>query len=177
MDAFVGGLGILLGSRINFNNLACRVKAVSKPLVFFFLLCYFSIFLFATLSKAESFVANFDQIRSRFGLFFPVPLSRYYLKSEFAAFNLVFSKLVAFVPIGFLLGRLFDTSEEGRRIWVVVLSSAVLGILLELLQVFTPPLIPDFWDAIVYAFGGLVGFHFLQTTLMNAEPDAYTACS
>jgi|688.fasta_scaffold127640_2 VanZ family protein len=177
MDAFVGGLGILTGSRINFNNLACRIKALSKPLVLLVLLCYLSILLFATLSKAESCVANFDQIRSRFGLFFPVPLSRYYLKSEFAAFNLVFSKLVAFIPIGFLLGRLFDASEGGKRMRVVVFSSVVLGILLELVQVFAPPLIPDFWDTIFYSFGGVVGFHFLETTLMHAEPDASTACS
>ena len=102
--------------------------------------------------------------------FFPVPLSRYYVKSEFSAFNLLFSKTLVFVPLGFLSALFFITHKKIRSCsFHVFLLCMSLGLLVESSQLFLPPLIPDFWDVFVYAFGGLVGYHLLQTVLM--EPD------
>jgi glycopeptide antibiotics resistance protein len=142
---------------------------MSNLSVLVFLLTYIAFLILATLGKAEMLIADPDQIRIRIEQFFSIPLSRYYLKTEFTAFNLLFSKLIVFVPIGFLLGKIINGSKWADRIWFVLLSCGALGVMLEFLQVFAPPLIPDVWDAVFYALGGVVGFHFLQTILMSSN--------
>lgn len=168
-DSIAGGFGILIGSRINFDNWSRSINAMSNLSVLVFLLTYIAFLILATLGKAEMLIADPDQIRIRIEQFFSIPLSRYYLKTEFTAFNLLFSKLIVFVPIGFLLGKIINGSKWADRIWFVLLSCGALGVMLEFLQVFAPPLIPDVWDAVFYALGGVVGFHFLQTILMSSN--------
>jgi glycopeptide antibiotics resistance protein len=42
-------------------------------------------------------------------------------------------------------------------------------LIIESSQVFLSPLIPDVWDIFVYALGGLLGYHLLQTVLMEPQ--------
>ncbi|MFY8072754.1 MAG: VanZ family protein [Pirellula sp.] len=169
-DAIAGGIGIQLGRCIDFDALAIKLRSMRKLTVLGLLVLYFSALVIATCVNGQVHSLSFEQLSRRIHLFFPVPLSRYYLKSDFSAFNLLFSKTLVFVPLGFLSALFFITHKKIRSCsFHVFLLCMSLGLLVESSQLFLPPLIPDFWDVFVYAFGGLVGYHLLQTVLM--EPD------
>lgn len=170
VDAVAGGIGIQLGRNIDFDALAVRLNSLKKSTVLGLILLYYFALIVATAIQGRDIVLDSGTLYSRIGLMFPVPLSRYYLKSEFSAFNLLFVKTLVFVPLGFLLALFFVRHTNAHKCrFYVVFSCLLLGLILESSQVLLPPLIPDVWDIFVYAFGGLLGHHLLLTILMEPQ--------
>lgn len=170
VDAVAGGIGIQLGRNIDFDALAVRLNSLKKSTVLGLILLYYFALIVATAIQGRDIVLDLGTLYSRIGLMFPVPLSRYYLKSEFSAFNLLFIKTLVFIPLGFLFALFFIKHTKVLRCRFYVLTSCLLlGLIIESSQVFLPPLIPDVWDIFVYAFGGLLGYHLLQTVLMEPQ--------
>lgn len=169
-DAVVGGIGIQIGRTIDFDALAVRLNSLKKSTVLGSILLYYFALIVATSIPARDLVVDLRTLYQRIGSMFPVPLSRYYLKSEFSAFNLLFIKTSVFLPLGFLLALFFVKHTRVLRCRFYVLSSCLLlGLIIESSQVFLSPLIPDVWDIFVYALGGLLGYHLLQTVLMEPQ--------
>jgi hypothetical protein len=74
--------------------------------------------------------------------FFPVPLSRYYVKSEFSAFNLLFSKTLVFVPLGFLSSLFFIIHKKTYLLVSCVFAVHVAWIACRIL-----PIVPSAVDS------------------------------
>ncbi len=121
------------------------------------------------------FLGRFDSIEhdpvlidERFRGIMAVPFSRAYFSSEFEAGENILLKLTVFATLTFLLcgwcSRLTAVPASRTAISLSVAWCFVLGLGIEVAQVFLPPQVPDVTDLILYALGamiGVVGFSML----------------
>ena len=90
-----------------------------------------------------------------------VPFARAHSSSEFEAGQNILVKLVVFAALTFLLSgwcsRLRTKTTLRLAATVSIVGCIVLGLGIEVAQVFLPPLVPDATDFILYGTGALLG--------------------
>ena len=107
--------------------------------------------------------ATSAEMETRFGDFFSMPFVRYYYGSEFSAgFNLLM-KILLFIALGFtftnFLAQYSGSSRHTRFLkYGGLVAIAAFGFMLEGLQIFLIPCVPDASDTFVYLGGATVGF-------------------
>lgn len=110
-----------------------------------------------------------------------VPFSRAYFSSEFEAGENILLKLIVFATLTFLLSgwcsRLTAVPASRTAISLSVAWCFVLGLGIEVSQVFLPAQIPDVTDLVLYALGailGVTGFRMLipRRSGTSVLPDA-----
>ena len=103
------------------------------------------------------------EIEARCNDFFSMPFVRYYYGTECSAgFNLLM-KILLFMALGLtsanLLARYSGSSGNDRILrFVSLLAIAAFGFMLEGLQIFLVPCVPDASDTFVYLFSAALGF-------------------
>ncbi len=92
---------------------------------------------------------------------FSWPLVKYYYTSEYSAFSNLVGKLGAFSVLGGLFA-MWSWIVYGRpntvSFWMGVFLAGTLGVLIEGMQIFLPPIIPDINDVFTYILGYAIGF-------------------
>lgn len=115
-----------------------------------------------------SFLGRFDSIErdpavlvKRLQEILVVPFARAHASSEFEAGENILVKLIVFGALTFLLSgwcsRLRSKTTLRIAKMVSIVGCVVLGLGIEVGQVFLPPLFPDATDFILYGIGGLLG--------------------
>lgn len=102
------------------------------------------------------------EIRARAAAFLRVPFATLYCVDRFEAMGGTFRKLLLFAPLGGMLAHVvlrYRVSASARRLVLagVVIACGALGIMIELVQAFFPPHVPDLTDVILYTAGAWSG--------------------
>lgn len=134
--------------------------------------------LVAFLGRWERWVADPEQLTQRWSGFFIYPLLRYYYGSEYSAVTNLGGKVLSFSVLGCLIACdwIFG-KKSSSRFACLVLVAGLLGLIIEVSQIYLEPFIGDINDIWVYVLGALLGawstlFLFQgQSVLGNIGPD------
>ena len=125
----------------------------------------------AFLGRSQRWVVDPLELQDRWSGFFTYPLLRYYYTSEYSAFTNLMGKMISFHVLGALVACYvmvlyrqfpFQPSSSLRSLyrtaigWAIGLSIAI-GFVIEITQIYLFPLIGDFCDVGIYAFGAAIG--------------------
>lgn len=130
----------------------------------FFSLAFSLLLLVAFLIRYERVVVDAAEWQDRLDSFFAVPFARMQRSTEFQALENVLGKLLIFAALSFLVsGWLPRLPGKSTIQWLLPLAWAmVLGVMVELGQVFLVPLVPDISDLIIYGVGAALGILFFR---------------
>lgn len=120
---------------------------------------------FLLLSGAEEWLTDTAVIASRFEGAWTAPLVRYYAGSEYSAYTVILEKIALFGAIGAACSGWMNCVSMAARRWVFWSSLVItlsLGTAIEWVQVYLPPLVPDFSDVLVYVAGYALGYVIMQ---------------
>ena len=161
-DVIMGWLGAWLGwplakhsNRLLAFNRFSRVR-------FALLLTNLALIVASFLWGAQRFATG-AEMEARFHDFFSMPFVRYYYGTEFSAgFNLLM-KILLFMALGFTFANFLapysGSSRHDRNLrFVGLFAIAAFGFMLEVLQIFLVPCVPDASDTFVYLFSAALGF-------------------
>ena len=112
------------------------------------------------------------EIAKRWQDFFTPPLLRYYYTSEYSALSNLAGKLGVFGTLGILVaftGWVSCGLCTRIRFWLGLLWAVGLGALIEIMQVYLPPMIADASDIGIYAIGFATGYIVLA--IVMGRPD------
>lgn len=118
-------------------------------------------------ARYEEILTNPEIIRARWRAFFSWPLLRYYYTSEYSAFSNLLGKLIVFGVLGVLVALASVVSARGTSavgesvrwgFWLGMVWSLGLGVVIEVAQVYLPPILGDMSDIGIYAVGYGLGF-------------------
>lgn len=163
---FGGGLGILL-SRSS-KQLATRLDQY-----YVWAFAAFAALIAVTggfLSQADGWAPTAD-LPARWDSFWSWPFANYYYTTEFAAGSNILAKLFVFSIVGFFVDGAVVRHWKRRRMigytmyWVVVGTSALL---IEVMQVYLRPQVPDVTDIGIYLSGFAVG-HVIHRFFWNVS--------
>lgn len=113
------------------------------------------------LMKHDSVITDAATIARRYENAWTLPLAKYYVGSEYSAYTSMLSKLALFGAIGVLsFGwiRHLPASSARMVFWMSTACVVVVAFAIESLQIFLPPLVPDFSDALTYILGFFGGY-------------------
>jgi len=113
------------------------------------------------LSGAEEWLQDPILLQNRMDGAWSAPLVKYYAGSEYSAYTVMLEKLTLFGAVGAACcGWTNTVSPRHRRsiFWLSLITATAAGIFIEWIQVYLPPLVPDFSDVTVYVFGYAVGY-------------------
>ena len=108
------------------------------------------------------------EIAKRWQDFFSPPLLRYYYTSEYSALSNLAGKLGMFGTLGILValaGWVSCGLCTRNRFWLGLLWAVGLGALIEIMQVYLPPMIADASDIGIYATGYAAGYIVLAIVM------------
>lgn len=156
-----GWLGYFLA-----QNLTRFERLIRRPIVWAIAWCAaFAAAAALLLLGAQERVVDPDLIQSRWNSAWSAPLVKYYAGSEYSAYTVMLEKLALFGAIGAACGGWTNTvSSRFRRgiFWPSMLAATLLGVAIEWIQVYLPPLVPDFSDALTYVAGYALGYVLLK---------------
>ena len=101
------------------------------------------------------------EILARWQEFFTAPLLRYYYTSEYSAISNLAGKLGMFGALGILIamaGWIRVGSCSAKRFWIGLIWTTGLGAIIEVMQVYLPPLVSDASDVGIYSCGYAMGY-------------------
>lgn len=169
-DLITGGLGVLIGWLIAdwlVRSNASRPAAIGlgrhqAPLFFAATVAYVLAVAALLCLPFDRWATPAEASQRLHELFTHVPLTSLYWGSELNAVSQMLRKTLLGVPLGALLAltlwswRL--TPARSPVFWLVAfLASTLLGLAIELVQVWLPPHTPDFTDALLAALGTSIG--------------------
>lgn len=138
----------------------------------------FTLFLAFNL-RYDSILMSGELLTERWRKFFVPPLLRYYYASEYAAFSNLAGKIGVFMILGVLWGMMGWTKARrftSFRLWFGLVLALILGIAIEVMQVYLPPMIADATDIGIYGLGYFLGY--VATAIVFGERGGGTAnCS
>jgi len=117
-----------------------------------------------------------ERLRQRLDGFFNVPYARLQTGSPFNAVSDVLRKLLLFGGLGSLLTvsvstALPPTPIRRIRLALVVLVTAGLSAVIEVLQVFLPPHVPDITDVLTAGVAATLALAVTERTLLARRPN------
>ena len=170
---FVGGwLGIVIGQQPLWLMRLIRSPWAWRAATAVVLLCITGY----SVLRFDRVVSDRASLQDRIDLFFAPPLLRYYYTSEYAALSNLAAKLLIFGLLGFLWagsGEACRERDARPRFWIGLIAVSMLGLGIEIAQLFLEPLIGDATDLLIYAAGytgGFIGFRGLVS-----KPSGQTA--
>jgi VanZ family protein len=111
--------------------------------------------------RYDSILGSGESLDERWRTFFLPPLLRYYFGSEYSAFSNLAGKFGMFAILGVLWG-LVGWTRMGRcttsRFLFGLVWALMLGIAIEVMQVYLPPMIADASDIGIYGLGYIFGY-------------------
>ncbi len=119
------------------------------------------------LSRFSRVVSEPEQISSRLWGIFAVPFARAQRSSEFEAVENIVLKILVFATLAFLITGWLDRRYVKWNIWhtgTLIAWGGLIGVMIEVGQVFLFPLVPDVTDLVIYSIGLMIGplvFRFL----------------
>lgn len=126
--------------------------------------------------RFESIERQDAVVWQRFVGAFDWPLVKYYYTSEYSAISNVMGKLGAFAVLGGLVciwNWVVCPDRASRWFWIGAIATLLLGVAIEGMQVFLPPIIPDINDVATYGMGYTCGFAVVSIVLSGAtDPEA-----
>jgi VanZ family protein len=111
--------------------------------------------------RFTSILQDDREITNRWNEFFTAPLLRYYYTSEYSALSNLAGKLGMFGVLGILLaiaGWIRKGSCSSRRFCIGLAWTFAISVVIELMQIYLPPLIPDASDVGIYSTGFALGY-------------------
>jgi len=132
------------------------------------------VMLFGFLSRFDHFVRDPIIIAERLQGILVAPFTRAHASSEFEAGENILLKIVIFAALTFFLSGWCSRclTLRSSAAYMAVVWCIVLGVGIELAQVFLEPLVPDVTDFIIYTFGALVGVLFFRLMIGFSIPNA-----
>ena len=128
--------------------------------------------------RYDSIVESGEMLDERWRRFFVPPLLRYYYASEYSAFSNLAGKIGMFAILGVLWG-LVGWTRMGRcttsRFLFGLVWALMLGIAIEVMQVYLPPMIADASDIGIYGLGYIFGY--VATAMVFGEREEKTTNS
>lgn len=125
--------------------------------------------------RFDSILSEGKDLDDRWDAFFVPPLMRYYYNSEYSAFSNLLGKIGMFSILGVFWG-LVGWTKTGRctasRFSFGLVWAIVLGIAIEVMQVYLPPMIADASDIGLYGLGYVLGY--VATAMVFGEREEKT---
>jgi VanZ family protein len=126
--------------------------------------------------RFEEVLRDGDLINRRWHGAFSWPLVKYYYTSEYSAFSNLVGKLATFAFLGGLFG-MQSWIVHGRTLrsvfWLGIVLTGALGVLIEGMQIFLPPIVPDINDVVVYVLGYAIGYGLVALVLGSQGSDGH----
>ena len=129
--------------------------------------------------RYDSILGSGEILDERWRTFLAPPLLRYYYTSEYSAFSNLVGKIGMFAILGVFWG-LVGWTKTGRcttsRFWFGLVWAIVLGVAIEVMQVYLPPMIADASDIGIYGTGYAIGFLVIVLILGEKEANDIREC-
>jgi glycopeptide antibiotics resistance protein len=96
---------------------------------------------------------------------------KYYAGTEYNAYTNMLMKIGLFAilgSVGFGWQKTSSKLVSDAVFWSTLITVVVTAVLIELLQVFLPPLVPDISDAFTYLLGYLAGYQMARVLWVTA---------
>ncbi|MEM7557904.1 MAG: hypothetical protein AAF394_02150, partial [Planctomycetota bacterium] len=163
-DIIMSILGVIVATRV--APLAPRCLVLDRSIVWLIAtIAWCGVMAVAFLSRFDQVVTDLALLQERAWGIFTVPFARAHSSSEFSAGVNILLKWIAFGTLAFLV---YGWSSRTKHLpeaptlknapWgILFFGGAVMGIAIELGQVFLFPLVPDATDWITYSLGMLIG--------------------
>jgi hypothetical protein len=163
------GVGYLLG--LHLHRLRRLVERPALWGVAWYVL--FLAILGALLLRHDQVLRDSAEIGNRFSSAWELPLIKYYAGSEYNAYTNLLAKIGVFSLLGSIgFGWQQASSQPAGRMlfWITAVTVIVTAFLIELLQVFLPPLVPDISDAFTYLLGYVAGYQVMRILWGKTPP-------
>lgn len=163
-DIIISILGVIVTTRV--APLAPRCLVLDRSIVWLIgTVAWCGVMALAFLSRFDHLLTDPELLQERARDIFTIPFARAHRSSEFNAGVNILLKWIAFGTLAFLVfgwrSRMKPSSEAPtlkNAPWgILFFGGAVMGIAIELGQVFLFPLVPDATDWITYSLGMLIG--------------------
>lgn len=107
-----------------------------------------------------------EMLRTKWGSFITPPFRNYYFPSEYSALTSALGKLLSFSGLGFCIQGYLESKHltwSWTRLSAIISGSAILGLVIEVSQIYISGQVADSTDVLIYSMGTFLGMFFLHS--------------